>query len=166
MVPVTIRMSSDELPTQTFHFEVVHNSMLTPILLAMAIDNVLTTLEKRAGERTIVWKSSIQTAERIVRWDTVFTGLTAKDEAVASLAVLTNFLMANEFRDLAIRGVEVDITHSDRLQSARIVHVEATKERVHPGDVVPVRVDLVDFRGGPRRVAMTARAPVDVPPGP
>ena len=33
--------------------------MLTPILLALAMDNVLTTLEKRAGERTIVWKSAI-----------------------------------------------------------------------------------------------------------
>ncbi len=166
MVPVTIRISSEELPTQTFHFEVVHNSMLTPILLAMAIDNVVTTLEKRAGERTIVWKSTIQTTERTVRWDSVFTGLAAKDEAVASLAVLTNFLMANEFRDLSIRGVDVEIAHSDRLQSARIVHVEAAKESAHPGDAVPIWVDLEDFRGGPRRVVMTAHVPEDVPPGP
>ncbi|HWZ85512.1 MAG TPA: hypothetical protein VN032_04875, partial [Thermoanaerobaculia bacterium] len=166
MVPITIRMRSEELPTQTFHFEVVHNSMLTPILLAVAIDNVLTTLEKRAGERTIVWKSAIETSDRTVRWDSVFSGLGAKDDAVASLALLTNFLMANEFRDLAIRGVEVDITHSDRLQSARVIHVEAQKERVHPGDSVPVWVDLEDFRGGPRRVVLTAKIPADAPPGP
>ena len=166
MVPVTIRLNSDDLPTQTFHFEVVHNAMLTPILLAVAVDNVLTTLEKRAGERTIVWKSSIQTSDRPVRWDSVFSGLSAKDDAVASLAVLTNFLMANEFRDLAIRGVEVDISHSDRLQSARLIHVEAQKERVRPGESVPVWVDLEDFRGGPRRVVLSARVPSDAPPGP
>ncbi len=166
MVPVTIKMSSEDLPTQTFHFEVVHNSMLTPILLAVAIDNVLTTLEKRAGERTIVWKSAIQTSDRTVRWNSVFSGLSAKDDAVASLALLTNFLMANEFRDLAIRGVEVEIAHSDRLQSARVIHVEAQKERVHPGDTVPVWVDLEDFRGGPRRVVLTAKVPVDAPAGP
>jgi SpoIVB peptidase S55 len=166
MVPVTIRMNSDDLPTQTFRFEVVHNSMLTPILLAVAVDNVLTTLEKRAGERTIVWKSSIQTSDRPVRWDSVFSGLSAKDDAVASLAVLTNFLMANEFRDLAIRGVEVDISHSDRLQSARLIHVEAQKERVRPGDTVPVWVDLEDFRGGSRRVVLSAKVPADAPPGP
>ncbi len=165
MVPVTIRMSSEDFPAQTFHFEVVHNSMLTPILLAMAIDNVLSTLEKRAGERTIVWKSSIETSERTVHWDSVFSGLTAKDDAVASLALLTNYLMANEFHDLAIRGVNVEIAHSDRLQSARIVHVEAQKERVHPGDTVPVWVDLEDFRGGPRRIVMTAKVPADAPPG-
>jgi hypothetical protein len=166
MVPVTIHMSSDELPTQTFHFEVVHNSMLTPILAAMAIDNVLTTLEKRAGERTIVWKSSIQTSERTVQWNSVFSGLAAREESVASLALLTNYLMANEFRDLSIRGIEVDIAHSDRLQSARIVHVEAQKERVRPGDSVPVWVDLEDFRGATRRVVMTAKIPPDAPPGP
>ena len=166
MVPVTIRMTSEDLPTQTFRFEVVHNSMLTPILLAVAVDNVLTTLEKRAGERTIVWKSAIDTSDRTVHWDSVFSGLGAKDDAVASLALLTNFLMANEFRDLAIRGVDVEIDHSDRLQSARIVHVEAQKERVHPGDTVPVWVDLEDFRGGPRRVVLNARVPDDAPPGP
>jgi hypothetical protein len=85
---------------------------------------------------------------------------------VASLALLTNFLMANEFRDLAIRGVEVEIAHSDRLQSARLIHVEAQKERVRPGDTVPVWVDLEDFRGGPRRVVLTAKVPADAPPGP
>ena len=166
MVPVTIRMGSEDFPTQTFRFQVVHNSMLTPILLAVAIDNVLTTLEKRAGERTIVWKSSIETSERTVHWDSVFSGLSAKDDAVASLALLTNYLMANEFHDLAIRGVDVEIVHSDRLQSARVVHVEAQKERVHPGDTVPVWVDLEDFRGGPRRVVMIAKVPTDAPPGP
>lgn len=166
MVPVTIRMTSENLAPQTFHFEVVHNSMLTPILLAVAIDNVLTTLEKRAGERTIVWKSAIETSDRTVHWDSVFSGLTAREEAVASLALLTNYLMANEFRDLSIRGVEVEIAHSDRLQNARIVHVEAQKDKVHPGESVPVWVDLEDFRAGLRRVVMTARVPGDAPPGP
>ncbi len=166
MVPVTIRMTSENLAPQTFHFEVVHNSMLTPILLAVAIDNVLTTLEKRAGERTIVWKSAIETSDRTVHWDSVFSGLTAREDAVASLALLTNYLMANEFRDLSIRGVEVEIAHSDRLQNARIVHVEAQKDKVHPGESVPVWVDLEDFRAGLRRVVMTARVPDDAPPGP
>lgn len=166
MVPVTIRMTSEDVPTQTFKFEVVHNAMLTPILVALATDNVLTTLEKRAGERTIVWKSAIATDDRSVRWDSVFSGLAAREEAVGSLALLTNYLMANEFHDLSIRGVEIEIVHSDRLQSARIVHVEAQKERVRPGETVPVWIDLEDFRGGPRRVVMTARVPDDAPPGP
>ncbi|HSS45479.1 MAG TPA: SpoIVB peptidase S55 domain-containing protein, partial [Thermoanaerobaculia bacterium] len=79
MVPITIRMSSEETPAQTYHFEVVHNSMLTPILAAIAIDNVLTTLEKRQGERTLVWKSTIRTPGRSVRWDSVFSGLAARE---------------------------------------------------------------------------------------
>ena len=100
MVPITVRISSDELPAQTYRFEAVHNPMLTPVLAAIAIDNVLTTLEKRSGERTLVWKSAIKTPDRDVRWDTVFSGLQAREEAVASLALLANYLMANEFRDL------------------------------------------------------------------
>ena len=166
MVPITLRISSDEVAPQTYHFQAVHNSMLTPILSALAIDNVLTTVEKRTGERTLVWKSSIRTPERTVRWDSVFSGLAAREEAVASLALLTNYLMANEFRDLTIQGVDVEITHSDRLQSARVVHVEAQKERVRAGEEVPVWIDLVDFRGSSRRVVMTLKVPADTPPGP
>ena len=165
MVPVTVRIASEDLPTQTFRFEAVHNSMLTPILTAIAIDNVLTTLEKRTGERTLVWKSSIKTPGRDVRWDSVFSGLSAREEAVTSLALLTNYLMANEFRDMTILGVDVEIRHSDRLQNAKIVNVEPRKERLRPGEKVPVWVDLVDFRGGSRRVVMDLEVPPDTPPG-
>jgi SpoIVB peptidase S55 len=166
MVPITVRISSDELPVQTYHFEAVHNSMLTPVLAAVAIDSVLTTLEKRAGERTLVWKSSIRTPDRNVRWDTVFSGLAAREDAVTSLALLTNYLMANEFRDLPILGVDVEIAHSDRLQNGRIVNVEPAKERFRAGERVPVRVDVVDFRGGSRRVTLDLDVPKDTPPGP
>jgi hypothetical protein len=166
MVPITVRISSDQIPSQVYHFEAVHNSMLTPILTAIAIDNVLTTLEKRSGERTLVWKSAIRTPGRNVRWDSVFSGLNAREEAVASLALLTNYLMANEFHDLTILGVDVEITHSDRLKGARIVHVEAQKESVHPGDEVPIWVDVVDFRGSARRVVLDLKVPPDTPPGP
>ncbi len=166
MVPITVRISSDQIPTQVYHFAAVHNSMLTPILTAIAIDNVLTTLEKRSGERTLVWKSAIRTPGRNVHWDSVFSGLNAREEAVASLALLTNYLMANEFHDLTILGVDVEITHSDRLKGARIVHVEAQKERVHPGDEVPIWVDVVDFRGSPRRVVLNLKVAPDTPPGP
>jgi hypothetical protein len=166
MVPITVRISSDQIPSQVYHFQAVHNSMLTPILTAIAIDNVLTTLEKRSGERTLVWKSAIRTPGRNVHWDSVFSGLNAREEAVASLALLTNYLMANEFHDLTILGVDVEITHSDRLKGARIVHVEAQKERVHPGDEVPIWVDVVDFRGSARRVVLDLKVPPDTPPGP
>lgn len=166
MVPITVRISSDELPAQTYKFQAVHNSMLTPVLAAIAIDNVLTTLEKRSGERTLVWKSAIRTPGRDVRWDTVFSGLQAREEAVTSLALLANYLMANEFRDLSILGVDVEIRHSDKLQSGRIVNVEAGKERFRAGERVPIRVDVVDFRGGSRRVALELDVPKDTPPGP
>lgn len=85
---------------------------------------------------------------------------------MASLAILTNYLMANEFRDLSILGVDVEIKHSDRLQSGRIVNVEAGKDRFRAGERVPIRVDVVDFRGGSRRVTLDLDVPKDTPPGP
>jgi len=166
MVPITVRMKTNGGGEQVYRFEAVHNPMLTPILSALAIDSVLTTLEKRTGERTLVWKSTIRTNEKSVRWDSVFSGLQAREEAVASLALLTNFLMANEFRDLNIEAVDVSIVHDDRLQRARVTHVEAGSGHVHAGETLPIHVDLADFRGGNRRVTMQLTVPADTPPGP
>ncbi len=166
MVPVSVSIVSGDLPAQRYRFQVVRNSMLTPILAAMAIDSTLTTLEKSSGERTLVWKSAISTPGRTVRFDSVFTGLAAREQAVTSLALLTNYLMANEFRDLSIDGIDVSIVHSDDLKSARITNVEAEKERVKPGETVAVHVALQDFRGSPRSLTIDLPIPKGTPPGP
>jgi hypothetical protein len=166
MVPVTVSIASEKVPVQKYRFEVVRNSMLTPILSAMAIDSTLTTLEKSAGERTLVWKSSIATPERTIHYQSVYSGLAAREQAVASMALLTNYLMANEFRDLTIDGIDVAIVHSDDVKSARLTSVEPDKERVRPGETVGIRVELQDFRGESRQVKMSLPIPPETPSGP
>jgi len=166
MVPVNVTIASESAPTQSYKFQVVRNSMLTPILAAMAIDTTLSTLEKSTGERTLVWKSSIATPGRTIHYDSVFSGLNAKDQAVSAMALLTNYLMANEFHDLAIDGINVSIQHSDDLKSARITEVEPEKDRVRPGETVKVRVGLQDFRGTARHLVLALPIPPGEPPGP
>ena len=166
MVPVRVSIESENLPVQKFNFQVVRNSMLTPILAATAIDTTLSTLEKSVGERTLVWKSSIRTPGRTVRFDSVFSGMSAKDQAVSAMALLTNYLMANEFHDLAIDGIDVAIEHSDVLKNARITDVVPEKDRVRPGETVPLEVSLQDFRGSTRRISLSLPVPAGTPPGP
>jgi SpoIVB peptidase S55 len=166
MVPVHVSIESENLPVQRFDFQVVRNSMLTPILAASAIDTTLSTLEKSVGERTLVWKSAIRTPGRTVRFDSVFSGMGAKDQAVSAMALLTNYLMANEFHDLAIDGIDVAIQHSDVLKNARITDVVPAKDRVRPGETVPLLVSLQDFRGSTRRISLSLPVPAGTPPGP
>jgi len=166
MVPVRVSIVSESAPVQKYEFHVVRNSMLTPILAATAIDTTLSTLEKSTGERTLVWKSSIATPGRTIHYDSVFSGLNAKDQAVSAMALLTNYLMANEFHDLAIDGIDVAIEHSDDLKNARITEVEPEKDRVRPGETVMVRVGLQDFRGTARHLMLALPIPAETPPGP
>jgi hypothetical protein len=166
MVPVRVSITSEIAPVQKYQFQVVRNSMLTPILAAMAIDTTLSTVEKSTGERTLVWKSSIVTPGRTVHYDSVFSGLNAKDQAVSAMALLTNYLMANEFHDLAIDGIDVSIEHSDDLKNARITEVEPEKDRVQPGETVMIRVGLQDFRGPARHLVLALPIPPGTPPGP
>lgn len=166
MVPVRVSIRSESAPIQKYQFRVVRNSMLTPILAAMAIDTTLSTLEKSTGERTLVWKSSIDTPGRTIHFDSVFSGLNAKEQAVSAMALLTNYLMANEFHDLAIDGIDIAIEHSDDLKNARITEVEPEKDRVQPGETVMVRVGLQDFRGTARHLMLSLPIPAGTPPGP
>jgi hypothetical protein len=82
------------------------------------------------------------------------------------MALLTNYLMANEFHDLSIEGIDVAIEHSDVLKNARITDVVPEKDRVKPGETVPLTVSLQDFRGSTRRISMSLPIPAGTPPGP
>ena len=159
MVPMTVRLSSDDIPTQTFHFEVVHNAMLTPILSAIAIDSVLTTIEKRTGERTLVWKSAITTPDRVIPWNTVFTGL-ARARGSGGVARAPDELpdgqrIPGPDDHRARRGhppLGPPPERPGRQRRGRTGAGAAGRRRAR-------QVDLVDFRGSTRRVALEVHVP-------
>jgi SpoIVB peptidase S55 len=150
MIPVEVVLNGAG-PAQTYHVDVVRHSYLSPLMLAMVTDSIVSNQQRAAGERTVLLESEI----KIKGFDPVriregFAGQQARQAIPQYLALVAGYLMSNEFRDAEIEGVKIHLRHDDDLRIAKLMEaslVMPDKGRVSPGDTVKVRTVLKPFRG-------------------
>jgi hypothetical protein len=150
MIPVELTVEGSG-PTQTYHVGIVRHSQLSPLMLAMAADTVVSNAQRAAGERTVVLDSEIRLKGFApIHLREGWAGAQARQSIPAYLAVVAQYLMSNEFRDATIESVKVDLHHDDQLRIAKLIEasiVTPDDGRISPGDTVKVRTVLKPFRG-------------------
>src|SRR6185503_5525057 len=60
MIPVKVNLHTSRDRTETFSYEVVSDSFLTPLLLNITVFNTITSSERVLGESTISMKGQIK----------------------------------------------------------------------------------------------------------
>ncbi|MBK5258488.1 MAG: hypothetical protein JJE51_02775 [Thermoanaerobaculia bacterium] len=168
MIPVELTVDGSGI-AKTYHVNMVRHPQLSPLMLAMAADSVVANSQRAAGERTVVLDSEI----KLKGFDPIklregWAGAQARQAIPAYLAVVSGYLISNEFRDTEIESVKIHLRHDDQLKIARVV--EATvqmpeKGRITAGDTVKVRTVLKPFRGESFIETFDVRIPDDQQPG-
>lgn len=150
MIPVEVVLNGAG-PAQTYRVNVVRHSYLSPLMLAMVTDSIVSNQQRAAGERTVLLESEIKLKGFApVRIREGFAGQQARQAIPQYLALVAGYLMSNEFRDAEIEGVKIHLRHDDDLRIAKLMEaslVMPDKGRVSPGDTVKVRTVLKPFRG-------------------
>ena len=168
MIPVDITLTGSGVP-QTFHLNAVRHSTLTPLLLAMVADSVVSNVQKAAGERTVLMESEIRVKGlEPIRLREGWAGQQARQSIPQYLALISGYLMSNEFRATEIESVKINLRHDDDLRIARLMEaslVTPAKGRISAGDTVQVRTVLKPFRGEPFVETFDVRIPDDQPLG-
>jgi hypothetical protein len=168
MIPVDITLTGTGAP-QTFHLNTVRHSTLTPLLLAMVADSVVSNVQKAAGERTVLMESEIKVKGlEPIRLREGWAGQQARQSIPQYLALISGYLMSNEFRVTEIESVKINLRHDDDLRIARLMEaslVTPAKGRISAGDTVQVRTVLKPFRGEPFVETFDVRIPDDQPLG-
>jgi hypothetical protein len=168
MIPVELTLNGTG-PAKTYNVNVVRHPQLSPLMLAMAADSVVANAQRAAGERTVVLDSEIKLkGYEPIRLREGWAGAQARQSIPAYLAVVTGYLISNEFSDAEIESVKVHLRHDDQLKIARLV--EATLEppangRISAGDTVRVRTLLKPYRGEAFVETFEVKIPDDQPPG-
>jgi hypothetical protein len=151
MIPIDMTVEGSG-PAHNYHVNIVRHSLLSPLILAMAADSVVSSAQRAAGERTVVLDSEIKLKgfDEPIRLRDGWAGAQARQAIPAYLAVVAGYVMSNEFRDAEIEKIRILVRHDDQLKTARLV--EAALEtpqrgRISPGDVVKVRTVLKPYRG-------------------
>jgi len=151
MIPIDMTVEGSG-PAHNYHVNIVRHSLLSPLILAMAADSVVSSAQRAAGERTVVLDSEIKLKgfDEPIRLRDGWAGAQARQAIPAYLAVVAGYVMSNEFRDSEIEKIRILVRHDDQLKIARLVEAAIEtprKGRISPGDVVKVRTVLKPYRG-------------------
>lgn len=153
---------------RTYHMEVARHSQLSPLIMAMAADSVVTNSQRAGGERTIVMDSEIRIKGMApIRLREGWAGNQARQAIPAYLAVITGYLMSNEFKAAEVEGVKIHLKHDDDLRVAKLIEASlvSPERRIAPGDTVKVRAVLKPYRGESFVETFDVRIPDDQAPG-
>lgn len=168
MIPVDFTLESAGAE-QRFAMRVVPNGMLFPLIVAFAADSVVAMGERGAGERTIMLDASVHLVGREpIRVREAWAGTEARQSIPLYLALVSGYLLSNEFDEAEIERLEVRLEHADELRTARLLDavVESQPDgQINPGDLVLVRARLKPFRGEVFEQTLQLRVPPGVSPG-
>ena len=168
MIPVEVTLVGAG-PSQKFKVDVVRHSYLSPLMLAMVTDSIVSNAQRAAGERTVLMDSEIKLKGfDAIRVREGFAGQQARQAIPQYLALVSGYLMSNEFRDAEIETVKIHLRHDDDLRIAKLMEaslVTPDKGRVSPGDTVKVRTVLKPYRGESFVETFDVRIPDDQPAG-
>ncbi|HKR62354.1 MAG TPA: hypothetical protein VJZ00_01380, partial [Thermoanaerobaculia bacterium] len=168
MIPVEVTLNGSG-PAQTYKVNLVRDSHLSPLILAMVADSVVANAQRAAGERTVMLDSEINVKGFApIHLREGWAGPQARQSIPQYLAVVAGYLMSNEFRATEIESVKIHLHHDDELKIAKLMEaslVTPDKGRVSPGDTVKVRTVLKPFRGEPFVETFDVKIPEDQPAG-
>jgi hypothetical protein len=168
MIPVEVTMNGAG-PAQTYNVSVVRHATLSPLMLAMVTDSVVANAQRAAGERTVLLESEIKLKGFApIKIREGWAGQQARQSIPQYLALVSGYLMSNEFSAAEIESVKVHLRHEDDLRIARLMEaavVTPDNGRIQPGDIVKVRTVLKPFRGETFVETFEVRIPEDQAPG-
>ncbi|PYQ29825.1 MAG: hypothetical protein DMF56_08845 [Acidobacteria bacterium] len=168
MIPVEVTLNGAG-PEKVYHVDVVRHSRLSPLMLAMVTDSVIANAQRAAGERTVLLESEIKLKGfEPIKLREGWAGEQARQSIPQYLAIVSGYLMSNEFRDAEVESVKVHIRHDDQLKIAKLMEaslVTPDKGFVSPGDTVKVRAVLKPFRGESFVETLDVKIPDDQPAG-
>ena len=150
LIPIELTMD-DVSGAKTYKFRSVRNSLLFPLMVAMVTDSVVTGAQRAAGERTLLLDCEINLAGyKPIRLRDGWAGMQARQAIPVYLALVSGYLMSNEFRDAEIESVKIKLRHDDDLKIAKLMGAaveEPADGVISPGDTVTLRAVLKPYRG-------------------
>ena len=168
MIPIEVTVEGSGV-NKVYKMNLARHPQLSPLIMAMAADSVVANSQRAAGERTVVMESEI----RIKGFEPIllregWAGAQARQALPQYLALVSGYLMSNEFKAADVESVKVHLRHDDQLRIAKLVEasiVPTEKKRINAGDTVKVRAVLKPYRGEQFVETFDVRIPDDQAPG-
>lgn len=160
MVPLRVGLNLGGRRTLNFRFELMDNPLLTPVLAATAVAQVLDTNIRGAGFQSLSMQGNIKLAgQSPIQIENVIADLNASRMA-QYVGGMLQAVTLNPFERPVIEGISLTIKAEERLDLTAIAGMRLLKARAKRGEVLPVLVTLQNIQG----VRETATFNIQVPP--
>jgi hypothetical protein len=162
MIPMSITLNSDRVPSRTFNFAVVKDHTFTPLLTFLTVANVLTGYERGAGPASFTVRGTATIREHAdISFEDIFTGDQPAGAASAYVAGPITFLLKNASEPVDVEKLTLTIDATEQSRTARIERVWLDTDRPRPGREATVKVLLRTHKGEELVKSVPIRIPVD-----
>jgi hypothetical protein len=166
MIPVKIKLHTSRDRTETYSYEVVNDSFLTPLLLNITVFNTITSSERVLGDSTITLNGEIRVkGQEPVQLDRRFSTANAAIAAAGSVATPLSSLLASGFDDVQIDGINLDITSTDTKYTGTLERIAIDRTEVRRGEKIEVQAYVRTESGKQFVQRIPVQIPDDATPG-
>jgi hypothetical protein len=157
---VQLTLTSERAPARRFTFYVLQDPSLTPLFSHVALLNALIAHERQTGATSIAVRGSLSFgADGTIAFDDLYSGDAAVPSVAAAIASPLGVAMENAFRPVMPHKLELEFATSERRQEAVIERVWLDTTRPYFGETYQLHVQLREFRGGTRSLALPITMP-------
>jgi hypothetical protein len=169
MVPISIALthhpdSASGGVQSKYEMEMVSDSLLSPLLVQMAVSSAVESTERTMGSATLSVRGEIQMQGSTVpiRIANTYSGeVGLPDQASLAAAVPLAYALQNDFDNLRPKSIRIEIDSYEARKQVQIGQVWTSRREVKPGE----SVDLMMVLSGPQGVESTHKATYRVPAG-
>lgn len=165
-IPVKVKVTTADGRTIDYNYEVVRHRYLTPALITSAVWTTIDVAEKETGNYTVRVRAVIvpEKYPAIVK-ENVFSGSASPGLAAASVLYPISTLMRNQFEEIGIERVELEVKVEDERRSASIIGARLDKRVYKPGETMRLTVTIRPYLEEPIQRTVEIRLPDDMPEG-
>jgi hypothetical protein len=153
MIPLDVTLTTP-IAEKKFHFEVIENAQLTPVLVALAAFNGIVSNPAYSEGFTLQLEGSIELkGHSPVHIENLFapTDMPVPAGVFVATAVQGDFarIYSNPYEQAKVERIQLHVTALTERRVAQIDNAWIEKSEVRPGETVSVKVLLRPYRGSP-----------------
>ncbi len=141
MIPLRIRHRRSQGGTQTYHIEMVSNSVLTPLLVNLAVLSAITGSERSFGDMTLRVRGTIRVrGQEDVLLDGRFSATNeAPVQAALSVALPVSYLLGSGFEAI-LEDIQLEIEALERRCVGTLDRVWVNRTDVRRGETIELHI--------------------------
>jgi hypothetical protein len=168
MVPVSVSLRRAGKTVDTYQMQMVNDSLLSPLLLQMAVFSAIDATERTvgAGSISVTGQIEFQNGTAPLRVSNMYAADNGSPMlASLSAAVPVAFVMQGGFESLQLKSVSLNLEAFDQKKQLAIDGITASRHDVRAGEKVLLNVSLAGENGAETIRRMEYQVPIGAEPG-